>query len=340
MNDRVDPDLIAHAERAIEAGSSSFAAAARLFDVTTRESTLLLYAWCRHCDDVIDAQASGHARPASAAPAVVDASDTPLSRLIALEDATVRACDGTPDAADPVFAGLAAVVRRHGLEAPLLHEHLRGFRMDIEGARYETLADTLLYCYRVAGVVGLLMARVMGVRDPALLDRACDLGIAFQLTNIARDVVEDAGIGRVYLPAEWLREAGVVPDELGEPRHREALAAVAARLVEAAEPYYTSALAGIGALPLRSAWSIATARGVYRAIGRHVKARGGHAWDVRVATSGLEKIWLTARGGAVALATRAGAAPQRAQTLWQRPAYAADAVVAQGVGRPAVELPE
>ena len=318
MNDRVDPALIAHATQAIEAGSSSFAAAARLFDVTTRESTLLLYAWCRHCDDVIDAQQSGHAR---AADANLRDEGTPLARLIALEQATAHACAGTPDADDPVFAGLADVVRRHGLEPALLQEHLRGFRMDIEGAHYQTLADTLLYCYRVAGVVGLMMARVMGVRDPALLDRACDLGIGFQLTNIARDIVEDAGIGRVYLPAEWLDEAGVAPDEIGEPKHREALAGVAARLVEAAEPYYTSALAGIGALPLRSAWSIATARGVYRAIGRHVKARGGHAWDVRVATSGLEKLWLTARGGAVALATRAGAVPRRADTLWQRPRF-------------------
>lgn len=320
MNDRVDPALIAHASQAIEAGSSSFAAAARLFDVTTRESTLLLYAWCRHCDDVIDAQQSGHACATDAVgDAIMDASGTPLARLIALEGATARACVGTPDVQGPVFAGLAEVVRRHGLEHALLEEHLRGFRMDIEGAHYQTLADTLLYCYRVAGVVGLMMARVMGVRDPALLDRACDLGMAFQLTNIARDIVEDAGIGRVYLPAEWLDEAGVAPDRIGEPDHREALAGVAAQLVEAAEPYYTSALAGIGALPLRSAWSIATARGVYRAIGRHVKSRGGHAWDVRVATSGLEKIWLTARGGAVALATRAGGSPQRADSLWQRP---------------------
>ena len=316
MNDRVDPELVAHAAQAIEAGSSSFAAAARLFDQTTRESTLLLYAWCRHCDDVVDAQQSGHARVGDST--LLDAA-TPLQRLAGLDRATATACAGTDVPADPVFAGLAEVVRRHALEPELLQEHLRGFRMDIEGAHYRTLADTLLYCYRVAGVVGLLMARVMGVREPALLDRACDLGIAFQLTNIARDIVEDAGVGRVYLPADWLQQAGVAPDELGRPEHREALATVAARLVEAAEPYYASAIAGIGALPLRSAWSVATARGVYRAIGRHVKARGGHAWDVRVATSGLEKIWLTARGGAVALAARAGAGPRRSDDLWQRP---------------------
>ncbi len=316
MNDRVDPALVAHAAQAIEAGSSSFAAAARLFDQTTRESTLLLYAWCRHCDDVVDAQQSGHA-PVGDAPPLDDA--TPLQRLAGLDQATARACANTDVPTDPVFAGLAEVVRRHALEPELLQEHLRGFRMDIEGAQYRTLADTLLYCYRVAGVVGLLMARVMGVREPALLDRACDLGIAFQLTNIARDILDDAGIGRIYLPADWLQQAGVAPDELDRPGHREALATVAARLVEAAEPYYASAIAGIGALPLRSAWSVATARGVYRAIGRHVKARGGHAWDVRVATSGFEKIWLTARGGAVALAARAGAGARRSDDLWQRP---------------------
>jgi phytoene synthase len=157
------------------------------------------------------------------------------------------------------------------------------------------------------------------VREDAVLDRACDLGLAFQLTNIARDIVEDAGVGRCYLPAEWLQEAGLPLEELALPRHRAALASVAARLVDYAEPYYDSANAGIAALPLRSAWAIATARNVYRQIGIKVKARGAHAWDERVGTSKATKLWLLARGALTALGSRAATLGPRPAQLWRRP---------------------
>lgn len=310
--DAVTVDAVAHATRTIEQGSSSFAAASRLFDETTRQSTLMLYAWCRHCDDVIDGQVLGHT-PHNDQPSKEDGMD----RLAQLEDFTRRACAGCPPDV-PAFICLSEVVRRHDLGVDLPLAHLAGFRMDVEHVRYETLADTLLYCYRVAGVVGLMMARIMGTRDSATLDRACDLGIAFQLTNMARDIVDDAAIGRVYLPAEWLRVHGVPGNELGEPRHRQALADLAAALVETAEPYYSSALPGIAALPFRSAWSVATARDVYRAIGRQVRARGSHAWDDRVRTSKRQKIWFAARGAAVAMVARAMPWKQRNLLLWHR----------------------
>lgn len=303
--------VVAHAAHAMQGGSSSFAAAARLFDDTTRESTLMLYAWCRHCDDVVDGQSLGHDAHALSR-------EEGEARLAGLEDATRRACAGEPSD-DPVFAGLTEVVQRHGVDVSLLLDHLAGFRMDVEDRHYATLSDTLLYCYRVAGVVGLMMARVMGARDQATLDRACDLGIAFQLTNIARDIVDDAAIGRVYLPDDWLAAAGIPRDHVCDGRHREQLAVLAARLVEAAEPYYTSSVAGIGALPLRSAWSVATARDVYRAIGRHVRDRGSHAWDSRVTTTKLEKLWFAARGAGVAVAARTLPKTQRAGYLWRRP---------------------
>jgi phytoene synthase len=300
-----------HGSQVIQAGSSSFAAAAKLFDADTRRSTVMLYAWCRHCDDVIDGQHLGHGqRPGSRAES--------LRCLEELQALTHRACAGQP-CCHVVFDGLAEVVRRHGIPPALLLEHLAGFRMDVEGCRYETLDDTLLYCYRVAGVVGLMMARVMGAADPAVLDRACDLGLAFQLTNIARDIVEDAAMGRVYVPQQWLRTAGIPAGEVADPRHRAALAGVAARVVAAADPYYASALAGLAALPVRSAWSVATARGVYREIGRKVRHRGAQAWDTRARTSGAEKAWFVARGMAVALAARALPAPPRGEGLWQRP---------------------
>ncbi len=104
------------------------------------------------------------------------------------------------------------VVRRSPCRAPCLDALLEGFAWDAAGRRYDTLDDLLDYAARVAGAVGAMMAVLMGVRDPALLARACDLGVAMQLTNIARDVGEDARAGRLYLPLAWLREAGIDPD--------------------------------------------------------------------------------------------------------------------------------
>ena len=308
----IDNGVIEHATQTIEAGSKSFATAARLFDETTRQSAVMLYAWCRHCDDVVDGQQLGHGQQQG------DRSNA-VASLAGLERSTQSACAGQLSG-DPVFDGLAEVVRRHGIPECYLLEHLAGFRMDVEDRHYISLDDTMAYCWRVAGVVGVMMAMVMGNRDPATLDRACDLGLAFQLTNIARDVVEDAAIGRVYLPAAWLKEEGIfVPGDLLNIVHRAALGRVAARLVDSADPYYSSAVAGIGALPLRSAWSIATARGVYRDIGRKVKAHGAHAWDRRIATSRMDKLWFLARGAAVAVAAHGIYAQPRASHLWQRP---------------------
>ncbi|MCH2342134.1 phytoene/squalene synthase family protein [Pseudomonas sp. NPDC047963] len=307
MNDQV----IDHSTQAINVGSKSFAAAAKLFDERTRQSAVMLYAWCRHCDDVIDGQTLGHGQ-------VEGDRSTGEARLAELVDLTERAYAGEP-MQDPAFAAFQQVIQRHRipLEYPL--EHLAGFRMDVQDYRYQTVDDTLLYCYRVAGVVGLMMAKVMGAEAEATLDRACDLGLAFQLTNIARDIVEDAEIGRVYLPADWLAEVGIPADQIGMPYNRPALALLAARLVDLAEPYYLSASQGLRDLPLRSAWSIATAHGVYRQIGVEVKARGAAAWDTRVSTTGAQKLQFLLGGGVLALASRRMQLTPRPDSLWTRP---------------------
>jgi phytoene synthase len=305
--------LLSHATETIAVGSKSFAAAAKLFEPTTRRSVLMLYAWCRHCDDVIDDQELGFN---NAGTVEHDASVA----LAELQRETARAYAGEPMTV-PAFAAFQEVVRNHHIAQRYALDHLAGFAMDVHDARYETLDDTLRYCYHVAGVVGLMMAQIMGAQDDAVLDRACDLGMAFQLTNIARDIVEDARVGRCYVPAQWLREAGIpagVP--LAQlPDHLPALAQVAARLVAEAEPYYRSANGGIHALPLRSAWAIATAHGVYRQIGVDVRARGTHAWDQRVSTSKATKLRLLATGGLKALVSRVTTAPARPRGLWQRP---------------------
>jgi phytoene synthase len=321
MNAHAPGSLLEHATQTIEVGSKSFAAAARLFPPATRRSVLMLYAWCRHCDDVVDGQELGFA----AAPSVVQGRHDATSELGRLYDETRRAYSGEP-MRDPAFAAFQEVALGHAIAPRYAFDHLAGFAMDVGEARYDTIEDTLRYCYHVAGVVGLMMASIMGARDELVLDRACDLGLAFQLTNIARDIVDDAAIGRCYVPSDWLLDAGIPPDHVALPRHRAALATVAARLVDYAEPYYASATVGIAALPLRSAWAIATARNVYRQIGIEVKRRGPQAWDARVGTSKATKLRLLALGGAQALASRLtparamkASAQRRRNGLWLRP---------------------
>jgi phytoene synthase len=309
----VDP-LVEHSLREIRRGSKSFALAARLFDPSTREGAILLYAWCRHCDDQIDEQALGFrtARP-SAKPAE--------DRLAILERETRRALAGEP-VEDPPFAALQEVVRRHVIPDRHPLELLKGFAMDVDGQRFETLEDCCRYCYHVAGVVGVMMAYVMGARGEDTLDRASDLGIAFQMTNIARDVVDDAEAGRVYLPGDWLRGAGVPLAEIASPEQRPAVSSLVVRLLAEADRYYASAEVGLARLPFRSAWAVAAARRVYRDIGRLVRERGPRAWDRRASTGRRRKILLTlaAAGDAVA-ATRDGARRLSVPRdgLWTRP---------------------
>ena len=306
-------DLVRAASETIAQGSKSFAAASRLFDRGTRESAVMLYAWCRHCDDVIDDQEIGFASERTP-------SGSPQARLTELEMQTRSALRGEPQA-EPAFAALRAVVERHEIPEHLPLQHLAGFRMDTERRRYDTIEDTLDYAYHVAGVVGVMMAHVMGVRDPAVLDRASDLGIAFQLTNIARDIIDDAAIGRIYAPASWLEEAGIPPDEIAQLPYRPALARVARRLIDYAEPHYASAQLGIAALPPRSAWAIATAHGVYRQIGLEVCRRGARAWDGRVSTTKLQKLGHVGRGAWLALLSRiASPGSEERAGLYERPA--------------------
>lgn len=308
-------DTVRAAEASIRAGSKSFAAAARLFDGPTREGAVMLYGWCRHCDDVVDGQEAGFA--SARAPA-----DDPRQRLARLVADTEAALSGG-SVHHPAFAGLRETVRRHRIPHELPLRHLAGFTMDIDGRRYDSVADLLDYAYHVAGVVGVMMAHVMGVRDRQILDHASDLGLAFQLTNIARDVVEDAACGRLYLPGDWLASAGLARscEAVGDRRNRGRVAAVAARLVEEAEPYYRSALVGIRSLPPRSAWAIATARGVYRAIGLEVVRRGPRAWDERVSTSRAAKLRHVGAGALLASASRVPrpAPSRRPPDLYARP---------------------
>jgi phytoene synthase len=309
-------DPVAQSSReAIRKGSKSFAAAARLFDPETRGNVYKLYAWCRYCDDVIDGQELGFAK-AEPQTSTID------ERLTHIRGLTERALAGEP-MDEPEFQALQQIVQRYAIPHRHPMDLIEGFAMDAADYRYETLEDTLLYCYHVAGVVGVMMTYVMGVQDAAVLRRAADLGIAFQLTNIARDVMDDASAGRCYLPHELLRRYGVPTDDLANPAHRANVVKVAKELLRVADRYYESAAEGVRALPLRAAWAICTARGVYRDIGEIVLSQGETAWQQRAVVSKSRKMFWVCAGGMRALGAvglkRFRHAPPRAPDLWMKP---------------------
>jgi phytoene synthase len=310
--ERTMEGISAYSQQSIRQGSKSFAKAAMLFDRDTRDSVMMLYAWCRYCDDVIDGQALGQ-------DAQELSREEKEARLQALQRETALVCDG--HASDiPAFAALGHVVRRHDLPRRHLFELLEGFAMDAREQRFRTLDDTLRYCYHVAGVVGVMMACIMGVRDARVMHRAADLGIAFQLTNIARDVLDDLRIGRCYLPEDWLARQGVAPADAALPQHLPALHELACELVELAEQYYASARIGMAQLPWRCAWAIASALLIYRDIGLRVRAGGAAAWDRRASVSGRRKLARLFQGGFVAahaMARRPVQAPRNG--LWTHP---------------------
>ena len=220
----------------------------------------------------------------------------------------------------PAFDALRIVAVETRLPRRLAHDLIQGFRLDGDGWRPRTEEDLYTYCYHVAGVVGCMMAVIMGVDadDDAVLDRACDLGLAFQLANIARDVDEDARGGRCYLPSDWLAEKGIAPDAILAPANRVALAELARRLTDRAAAFEASARVGTRALSFRSAWAVLAAARIYGTIGRKVAALGPAAWDARVTTSKGEKFAFIAQAAAEARGRFAMAEVPRTG-LWPRP---------------------
>lgn len=277
---RQSTSLEQYGTTALSQGSKSFALAAIFFDRECRTAARLLYSWCRYCDDAID----------RAAP------DTAAATLSELQQRTQDALDGRlPAAGMPAFAALYAVVRRYAIPTRYPLELLEGLAMDVRQARYRTYEDLLVYCYRVAGTVGLMMAHIIGVRSPAAYRHAVDLGNAMQLTNIARDVLEDAGLGRVYLP-ESDGAAALSPEAVLDPQQRQMVFETAVALLRRADPLYRSGTAGLRYLPFRAAVAVAAASAIYADIGTQLLRHGPRAWEQRIVVSPPRKIILALRG--------------------------------------------
>jgi phytoene synthase len=280
-----DVDL-AHCHALLARGSRSFSFAARLLPARLRDPVAALYAFCRVSDDLVDES-----------PAPRDAAAALTARL----DAIYR---GRP-ADDPVDRALAWLASDLALPRAPLDALLEGYLWDAEGRRYEDFSGVVAYSARVAASVGVAMTWLMGPRERNVLARASDLGVAMQLTNIARDVGEDARKGRIYLPLSWLDFS---PDALeawlAAPRPTPALRDATRRLLDHADVLYARSEAGIPSLPANVRLAIRAARRIYAEIGEVVRARGHDSVTGRAVTTTLSKSRLAVRAVSDELASR------------------------------------
>ena len=305
-------NVTAHGHASIKKGSKSFALASRVLPPALRDDASMLYAWCRYCDDVIDGQEMGHGQ-------IEDYKTGQGERLEMLREKTARALSGEP-MEDPVFEGLARVVKTHEINHRHPFDLLKGFEMDAEDRVYKSVDDILDYAYHVAGVVGVMMANIMGVRDDATLDRASDLGLAFQLTNIARDVIDDAQADRVFVPQDLLSKHGApnAAQELAQRDNWPSAYKAACEQLDIAEAYYRSAKVGIRELDFRCAWAISAALKVYREIGEVLRSGGPEAWQGRVGAGKGRKLAL-AIGAARPAIRRAKVEEVSREGFYERP---------------------
>ena len=252
---RYSMDMRACRER-LKEGSHSFYAASLLLPGEYRRPIISLYAYCRQADDVIDRNPE------------------PEAGLDFLRRQLARIYADRPDDC-PVERAFSDLVQRFEIPYVFPAALLEGFEWDVAGRYYESLSDVYAYSARVAGTVGAMMAMLMGARDPQVLSRACDLGVAMQLTNICRDVGEDARNNRVYLPAELLRMYAVDTQSwIEKPVFNEGVARTIETLLEIADRLYLQSEWGIAQLPARCRPGIFAARSIYAEIGSEIERRG------------------------------------------------------------------
>ncbi len=273
----------AHACRELmRGGSKSFYLSSLALPQRVRAPATALYAFCRVADDAID-------------------NSTEPTRALADLTARLDAVYAGAPRADVADRALAAVVEDAQLPRVLIDALLEGFAWDAQGRRYETIEDLHAYGARVAGTVGAMMALVMETRDARSLARASELGVAMQLTNIARDVGEDARNGRLYLPLAWMREAGLDAEAwLAAPQFDRRLGSVIARLLAEAERLYARGECGVCDLPRDCRPAIQAARLVYAEIGHALDAAGFDSVSRRTVVGTGRKLALMMRAcGAV-----------------------------------------
>ena len=290
-----------HCHRVLAVGSRSFAAAARILPRRVRAPATVVYAYCRCADDVIDTGGE------------------PQLGLRHLRRQLDRVFAGRPHD-DPIERALASVIESHALPRAPFDALLEGFAWDAARRPILDEGDLVAYSVRVAGTVGVIMSALMGARERDVLARACDLGVAMQLTNIARDVGEDARRGRVYLPQWWLDEENCSAEALRggfDPM----VGRVVERVLARADVAYRGAEAGIEALPVDCRAAIRAAASIYADIGRTIRARGCDSITTRAYTTWWRKAVLLWRA-------RRAAQPLDRDALARPPVPEAAALVA------------
>jgi phytoene synthase len=248
----------------------TFAFASRFLPPARRRAIHAVYAYCRVADDVVDrAGEAGRVAAERALTAWEAELDTPR---------------------DPIAVAFAAARARYAIPAGPARELLVGLRMDLAPARFAAWDDLRVYCYRVAGTVGLMVAPILGCRDPAALPWAVELGIAMQLTNILRDVAEDAAVGRLYLPLTDLAAFGVAPDSVLAGRPNGRFGDLIAFEIARARGLYASAARGIPALDPAGRFTVLASARLYSAILDRLEAQGGDPFRGRARLSTRRKL--------------------------------------------------
>lgn len=288
--------LVAESEAVLRRHARSFRWAAPFLPVDARRDAAVTYAFCRYIDDVVDERDS----------------DESANREL---DAIARELRGET-VARPLVAAYQEIERRRGIPQRAALDLLEGMQFDMRHVRVADDADLALYCYRVAGVVGLMMAPILGTTQPVALQHAVDLGIGMQLTNISRDVGEDARRDRVYLPATRLFAVGTSSDAVATgDAPAPAVHSVVRSLLDDAEAYYASGLRGLSYLPFRARIGIAVASKLYRAIGFRVRGLRERALEQRAIVSPWRKVTWVAVALLETLMRRRGTKPLPALPL-------------------------
>ncbi len=259
MRSHADSDLES-CRTAIAKGSKSFAFASLFLNVESRDLAHILYAWCRRVDDAID-----NSPPALQEQIILELK-AEVDQIYDLKN---------KDLSDPVLRAMQILVHQVNLPKVYPLALLEGMKMDASGFHYKTMDDLLLYCYRVAGVVGHMMCQVLGLSEAHALKNAAHLGMAMQLTNISRDVLEDWKLGRLYIPDDLLIKYDLLwlKDHLGQSLPLAAasgLKSATSELLSKAQSFYQSSDQGMIYLPFRSRIAIRAARSIYAEIG-HIK---------------------------------------------------------------------
>lgn len=265
------------AQRAASSGSS-FYYSFMFLPERRRRAITALYAYCREVDDVVDETAD---------------IEVARTKLAWWRTELAAVYEGRPQ--HPVALALVDVVGEFSLTHDLLAEIIDGMQMDLECNRYPDFAALAQYCHRVAGVVGLLSARIFGYTQPQTLDYAHDLGIAFQLTNIVRDIGEDARRDRIYLPVDDMSRYGVSPADILDARDSEGMRNLIRFQIARARSYYSQALAKLPDADRRAQRAGLIMAAIYRRLLDEVESEGTRVLSARVSLTPVTKFWLAFR---------------------------------------------